>query len=145
MELCIECNKKPVYNKKRKLCLSCYTELQRSGADISPLNTDHRTKTKNRIAREMDFVKNYFTHQDWIYHPALFRFDSEKYSPDFYDAKTNTFIEVVGTRQAYFQNKDKYTLFKKYYSKIKFEIRFSNGELLDETSSINSQTQQTIQ
>lgn len=144
MELCVECNERPVYIKKRKLCNVCYGKLQRSGINLSPLSKAPGTIAKNRTAKELEFVKNYFDHKDWIYHPALFRFDNEKYSPDFYDIRTNTFIEVAGTRQAYFQNKDKYTLFKKYYPKIKFEIRFSNGELLDETASINSQTQQTF-
>ena len=67
--------------------------------------------------------------------------DGEKYSPDFYDGEMNVFIEVVGTRQAYSENKDKYNLLRKYYPKINFEIRLSDGSLLDETKSIHSQVE----
>lgn len=140
MGLCIECKERPIYIKKRKLCKLCYGRLRRSGKDISSIGNAPKTVAKRRYSREIEFVKNYFGHKNWTHQPALFRMGDERYSPDFYDGETNTFIEVVGTRQAYFQNTHKYKLLRKYYPKIKFEIRLSSGELLDETVSINSQT-----
>lgn len=53
------------------------------------------------------------------------------YSPDFYDGNRNVFIEVIGSRQAYDQNKEKYDLMKKIFPKIKFEIRTPDGALLE--------------
>ncbi len=139
MDLCIECKKEPVYIKKRQLCKSCYGRLQRSGKDLSPVGTASITKAKWHVKREIEFIKNYFNHNNWVHHPAFFHLGDEGYAPDFYDGETNTFIEVSGTRQAHSLNQYKYDLFRKLYPKIKFEIRLVSGELLDETISINSQ------
>ena len=84
--------------------------------------------------REVEFIKNFFSHSDWIHQPAQFRFDGTSYQPDFYDGYRNVFIEVAGTRQAYQQGKEKYDKFRKHYPKIKFEIRLPDGSLLNEES-----------
>lgn len=80
--------------------------------------------------REVEFVKNYFTHKNWIHHPATFNLNYTAYTPDFYDGENNVFIEMVGTRQAYHRNKDKYISFEKVFPLIKLEIRKTNGEPL---------------
>ena len=51
--------------------------------------------------------------KQYIYEPGYFLLSNgTKYYPDFYCVEDNTYIEVVGTRQAYSFNKNKYKLFK---------------------------------
>ena len=126
MDLCKECNKRALHIKKRKLCAICYQRLRRSGECLSPTGKTISYKG----AKEIEFVRNYFNHKNWIHHPATFHIENEIYSPDFYDGEINTFIEVVGTRQAYHKNKHKYDLFRKIFPLLKFEIRTSDGKLL---------------
>lgn len=135
IELCIDCKKRPILNKKRKLCGCCYQRLRMNvGRLLSPDGYPHDSRTQKKYSnqREVDFIKNYFTHSNWIYHPAFFKMDGESYSPDFYDAEKNVFIEVSGSRQAYHQNKEKYEKFKRYYPQLKFEIRNPNGDLISD-------------
>ena len=86
---------------------------------------------KNKHFREVEFIKNFFDHDDFIHQPCHFRLNNIGYSPDFYDGKRNIFIEVAGTRQAYHINKEKYELFKQIFPKLQFEIRKTDGSLLD--------------
>ena len=65
--------------------------------------------------REAQFVTNYFDHSEWEYEPVTFHLGRLSYKPDFYDKRNDAYIEVVGTRQAYNQNKAKYDLFKIHY------------------------------
>jgi len=140
--LCIECHKRPIYIKKRQLCSLCYGKLQRKKGKILDPEI-HKfckiTNMKHEIAREVEFIKNYFTHNHYIHQPAAFRLNGISYSPDFLDLKRNVWIEVAGTQQAYSSNKDKYTLFRQLFPNLNFEIRTPTGEILDETMSINSQ------
>lgn len=135
---CMSCKKRPVEIKKRNLCLPCYYRSQRLIAfrdvekEVGKVRCDI-TLTKHENRGEINFVKNYFTHKNWAFHPATFHMGDEKYSPDFYDGERNCFIEVSGTRQAYHLNKSKYQLFRKYFPQINFEIRQSDGSLVDET------------
>lgn len=123
-KLCIQCNEKPVVIQKRGLCTQCYGKVYY-----------HSKKTKIkpiweiRYGAEVEFVKNFFTHKNWIYHPAFFRLGKCSYEPDFYDGERNVFIEVVGTRQAFHSNFDKYKLFIKTFPQIKFEIRDFLGDI----------------
>ena len=78
---------------------------------------------------EIEFVKNYFTHKNWVYQPACFHLGERKYTPDFYDGERNVFIEIVGTTQAFYSNKDKYLLFKELFPRIILEFRDKNGEI----------------
>lgn len=94
---------------------------------------------KHEHRGEIDFIKTFFSHTNWIHQPGMFRLDQGKYSPDFYDCERNVFIEVSATKQAYSRNKDKYALFRKSFPKINFEIRKPDGTLLDESISINAQ------
>jgi hypothetical protein len=93
----------------------------------------HSTLQKYDTNAEVEFIKNFFTHNNWLYQPTMFRFDHYRYTPDFYDSERNVFIEVAGTRQAYDQNKDKYDIFRKTFPQINYEIRKSDGSILDET------------
>ncbi|MCJ7482641.1 MAG: hypothetical protein MUO31_06720 [Thermodesulfovibrionales bacterium] len=79
---------------------------------------------------EIEFIRSYFTHSNWIYHPANFKVNGSKYMPDFYDGERNVFIEVAGTRQAYYNNRAKYITFAATFPKLQFEIRYPDGVLL---------------
>lgn len=59
-----------------------------------------------------------------IYQPCAFRFNGTSYNPDFYDPQENVFFEIVGSRQAFHQNKKKIELFHIKYPYIKLEIIF---------------------
>lgn len=132
--VCQECGERPIRVKKWGLCKTCYSRVSAK---------DSRNMPTLKQSGEIDFVKNFFTHQNWVYLPAIFRIPTKekiwKYAPDFYDGERNVFIEVSTTKQAYSQNKDKYTAFQRAYPHIKFEVRTSWGDLLDENKSINSQ------
>ncbi len=124
MEKCIQCEKNPILIKKRKLCRSCYARnyySSKSDKKISHWKVFH--------SNEIEFSKNFFNHKNWLYHPVIFRLKSGNYEPDFYDGERNTFIEVVGTKQAFHANFDKYALFIKTFPLINFEIRNSLGEI----------------
>ncbi len=135
-KVCVKCKKKPIHNKKRGLCLNCYQHFQRSHGPILKGNPEnYKSKTtisRKKYSSEIEFVRNYFDHSEWIYQPCMFRLGDEKYSPDFYDKKRNVFIEVSGTKQAYHQAKEKYILFRETFPEIKLEIRKSYGTILDE-------------
>ena len=136
--ICIGCNEREIHNKKRSLCERCYKKERRKNGPFIK-GKDHKYKTEKlnlraRLNRELEFVKNYFTHNDWIQSPATFRIYEFKYSPDFYDARRNVFIEVAGSRQAFHANKGKYELFTKLYPKIMLEVRTIDGQLLSEKS-----------
>jgi len=129
--LCIECQDKPIFVKKRGLCSSCY---QRFRLDEIKGGNRLRNVIIPEESREIIFIKNFFTHKNWIHHPAVFRLNGgeEKYYPDFYDIERDVWIEVAGSRQAYHQNKEKYEIFKKTFPTLKFEVRIPTGELLDD-------------
>jgi len=52
----------------------------------------------------------------------------QKYFPDFYLPDTKTYIEIVGSRQAYSANQNKYTDFKKQYPELDFRILTPDGK-----------------
>ena len=137
IEICTECKKRPIYIKKRGLCLTCYRKFRKEKGPLININSynyssKHYAKNHN-LRGEIEFVKNFFNHKNWIHHPGTFYFNgNDKYSPDFYDAERNCFIEVVGSRQAYHQNKEKYEKFRRFYPEMHFEIRQSDGSLLNE-------------
>lgn len=124
INMCVECNKRPVHVKKWEVCTACYQKIYRRGKVAKVELAAHK--------REMLFVKNYFNHNQWSYQPAIFQLDEAKYTPDFYDRKENVFIEVCGSRQAYHKNLDKYKMFSEYFPGLKLEFRAPSGELLDE-------------
>lgn len=80
--------------------------------------------------REAVFAHTFFEHDQWEYEARVFRLSPHcSYTPDFYDAKRDVYIEVVGSRQAYNQNKVKYDFFQTQYPELKFELRRPDGEI----------------
>ena len=136
MKKCTECKTNPIYNKKRGLCSKCYQRWRRRNQTFSPIQKfrQYESSGVSRVQREIEFIKNFFTHKNYIHQPAFFRLNGFGYSPDFYDGARNVFIEVVGSRQAYHQNKEKYVLFRKLFSGITLELRRHDGSLLNENS-----------
>ena len=129
--LCIKCNKGLILVKSRKLCSGCVQQFYQSRyKQRNPKPLPSRYEHKVRFNNEVDFIKNFFNHSNWIYQPATFRFNDEIYQPDFYDGEKNVFIEVAGTRQAFHNNVSKYRKFIQAYPKISFEIRYTSGQLL---------------
>lgn len=115
-------------------CKPCYSERtsknRRSKAfeSIDKVWDCDRTVVKIQHRAEIIFIQKFFDHKNWTYQPAIFNLGNAKYTPDFYDAERNIFIEVVGTRQAYHFNKEKYKQFVLKFPALKFEIRTPNGE-----------------
>lgn len=141
-KLCRKCHERPIHIKKRKLCNRCY---QRDRNEEGPFIDKEsqkfceRVMRKHQLSREIEFIKNFFTHTDYIHYPATFRLNGANYSPDFYDGHRNIWIEVSGTRQAYSANREKYKLFRQLFPDLKFEIRKPIGELLNEDEAIHPQ------
>jgi hypothetical protein len=128
MKNCIECKKNPIYIKSRGLCKKCSQRYYRASKGFPTFSGYRENKIQNKA--EVEFIKNFFNHKNWIFHPGCFRINGELYSPDFYDGDRNVFIEVSGTHQAFYSNRDKYQRFIKEFPKIKFEIRTEIGTLI---------------
>lgn len=131
---CIRCKAKPIQHVKRQLCNRCYAYLRRNGGLVDNVMIQGSSLPNDPYEREIDFIKNFFTHSNWQHQPATFKINGARYTPDFYDGERNVFIEISGSRQAYHINKDKYELFKQLFPKLSFEIRKSDGLLLDENN-----------
>ena len=125
---CSKCGKGIV--KARGLCAKCYTKARRDSAGTARVG-------KSAVTREVEFIKNYFTHTNWVHHPGIFRMGGQCYAPDFYDSERNVFIEVAGTKQAYHANKVKYDMMNKYFPGIPFEVRQSTGALIESGETIH--------
>ena len=124
--LCINCKENAIQIKCRKLCRKCYMKLR--------LEKKGGIPDRNWMipySREIEFIKNYFTHKNWFYHPVIFRMNGFRYEPDFYDNERNVFIEVAGTRQAYHENLEKYKVFVDSFPHFNLEVRHINGNLID--------------
>ncbi len=134
LKSCRVCKKRPIDVKKWGLCSRCYGYYQSTGklGEAKKIASLQYSASSIGFAREMRFARDFFNHKNWIYQPALFRFDEEKYSPNFFDGKEQTFIAVAGTRQAYHQNKEKYKKFRKFYESLKFEVRNVDGSLIED-------------
>lgn len=135
-DFCVKCKTRPIIIRKWKLCRQCYSGLyqvgklavKRHGTTIAN-SISVQTKLSNE--NELNFIKNFFKHTNWIFHPAIFKSDGFHYEPDFYDGERNMFIEVSGTRQAFHANKEKYKDFQRIFPRINFEIRQVNGDLVN--------------
>lgn len=141
IKMCTNCNERPVEIKKAGLCKRCYGR-KRSGHNMDAPFRRPTKKCENDIfqhEREHLFALHYFGGRPYVYHPCAFYLSNGRhYTPDFYDVDMNVFIEVVGSRQAYYQQKDRgtYDLFFKTYPHLVLEIRASDGHLLIETPGI---------
>ena len=127
MEDCISCHERPIEIAKWRRCLRCYQSYRKKKGMKGRDNTKERTVA---YPSEIDFIKSYFTHNNWQYHPAFFRLNGGSYEPDFYDGERNVFIEVAGTRQAFHQNLEKYREFLNTFPMLKFEVRNAKGGLI---------------
>jgi hypothetical protein len=59
----------------------------------------------------------------YVYHPCTFYFlGGSKYTPDFFCIEDREYIEVVGSRQAFHYNKEKYIKMGEEYPDMKFTI-----------------------
>jgi len=56
---------------------------------------------------------------EFVYQPAVFHFNGISYHPDFYIPKDQIFYEVIGTRQAYSQIRQKIEILKNIYPFLK--------------------------
>lgn len=138
-KLCVECHKYPVFIASRDLCHHCYPKVRadslKRGIPFLPPKEDREYKNPRTIKKgeheaEINFISTFFDHNNWVHHPAMFNLgENIRYTPDFYDGKRNMFIEVVGSRQAFNANKEKYKIFIKKFPKLKFEIRDSKGNI----------------
>jgi hypothetical protein len=136
---CISCKEKIIAYKKVGLCMSCYQKEYRKKYAASPnkVGFSETSLKKYKDSREIEFIKNYFTHPNWVHHPGMFRLTGYSYQPDFYDGERNCFIEVAGSRQAYHANKEKYATFRSIFPKILLEIRTQDGVIIDEEGRID--------
>ena len=125
---CTICGRRKVVHKKRSLCNKCYAKHYHLGT-LPPLSIEDATNNR----KEKDFIKNYFRGRiNFVFQPASFEvIGYGKYTPDFYDQETGFFIEVAGTRQAYDLNHEKYIAFSRTFPSVLFEVRTSNGQIVD--------------
>ena len=70
------------------------------------MTNDKLSSIQNK--RERHFASIFFEHDEWTHHPSTIMFEGGRYTADFYDAKREGYIEVVGTRQAFAANRYKY-------------------------------------
>jgi hypothetical protein len=127
--LCILCKTNMIQIKKRGLCKKCYSR-EYNLENVNIYRTSYNNKNIKHLS-EIEFIKNFFKNDRWIYQPVVFRIEKDIYNPDFYDIDRNVFIEVSSCNQAYKANEHKYNLIKKLYPKINFEIRSINGEIFN--------------
>jgi len=97
------------------------------------ISFDPRSVTPNfsrNTKNEITFIKNYFDHENWIWHPINLQLRVGSYLPDFYDGKKGIFIEVVGPiPTAFRENIEKYVQFITCYPSLKLEFRTMDGQL----------------
>jgi len=141
--LCTNCSKRPIYVVSRGLCSCCYQKSRTASLQESSLKNEWDYQSPPTFRRkeheaEIIFIAEFFKHRNWIHHPALFNLGGNiRYTPDFYDGTRNVFIEVVGSRQAFHQNRDKYRLFVEKFPKLSFEIRDRWGAIYREISELH--------
>ena len=64
-------------------------------------------------------------------HTRMFPLNGTSYTPDFYDGKSKTYIEVSGTRQGYCANKKKYAMFRAAYPALTLKIVKPDGSEIE--------------
>ena len=118
IDTCINCKEGPIYVKKRKLCSKCYVSIRNKTGPFLKTAISSGFSSGHQVKRELEFIRNFFDHSNWIYQPCTFKLNSDKYTPDFYDGVRHAFIEVSGSRQAYHSNKNKYDLLRKIHKNL---------------------------
>jgi len=84
-----------------------------------------------RNDRERHFASVFFDHDEWESQPAPIYFKGGCYHPDFLDKRRGIYIEVVGTRQAFANNRYKYLYMLEVCKDLKLEFRSHKGEILN--------------
>lgn len=81
--------------------------------------------------REKDYLEQVSDNgKTYIYQPFAFRLSNDTYyMPDFYCVEDNKYIELVGSRQAYHQNKHKYALMKQDHPDIILEMVYHSDTM----------------
>jgi len=130
-----------VHIKKRGLCEVHYQRERKNAGGFPPqgemVGAVHRDMFSLRrhkrslYPREMEFVRHFFEHKNWFYELVTFHCEDFNYTPDFYDANRNVFIEVIGTRQALHKNREKYQKIIEMLPHLKFEFRLASGDMID--------------
>jgi hypothetical protein len=92
--------------------------------------TEKIEQIKNK--RERHFAQNFFSDENWIHQPERILFgNGDSYRPDFLDKTRNIYIEVIGTRQAFYQQRYKYRFVMQSVPDINLEFRLYTGELIE--------------
>lgn len=94
------------------------------GLPVIPIHGGHR-EMENKGERIFQEANPTFIH--W---PVTFYFGRVEYTPDFYDPKTHTFFEIIGTSQRYYQGQNKILRLHNHIPLIKLMICKPNGEAL---------------
>lgn len=84
-----------------------------------------------RNERERHFAAVFFDHDEWESQPETIHFKGGCYRPDFLDKRRGIYIEVVGTRQAFANNRYKYLYMLEVCKDLKLEFRSHKGEILN--------------
>lgn len=134
---------RPAFNIKRQECRQCHgarvRDEHRNGKAANSINSDRVTVGG---LREGFYAGRHLTAAH-IYEPA--RFDLGEfgtYTPDFYDPTTGRWIEVIGSRQAYYYNRAKYAAFRQRYPSLSLAVVWwQTGEPYDDTQEQSSQPQ----
>jgi len=140
-QLCIVCHEWPVLIQKRQLCGRCYQKERKKTPELfKPTGLfvgNRRASVKKAIRKETQysceliFARNFFNHKNYIYEAVTFHLDGINYTPDFYDQERNVFIEVAGTKQAFYANLPVYRKIVTVFGSIIFEFRKTDGSLID--------------
>lgn len=125
MALC-SCGKSEVQIQKWGLCRRCYQRQIREKKDNSII-LDAKFQPIIQNASERQFALTYFRHDKWVQQPATFSLRVATYTPDFWDGAAGVFIEVVGTRAAFYANKQKYEMFHALYPSLPLRFHARNG------------------
>lgn len=89
-----------------------------------------------RNLAERTFAEIFFGHDQWVHHPSPIILEAGPYQADFYDFKSETYIEVVNSPVAFTRNLEKYEeCLEKGFS---LEFYRPNGERIDASSGLRS-------
>jgi hypothetical protein len=90
-------------------------------------------KRSIRNKAELAFIR-LFPDLTLRYEPETFYLSNgTKYVPDFYCEESEAFIEIIGTRQAYYNNRHKYELFRReYFPLVMVVVRGGTASLFEE-------------
>jgi len=88
-----------------------------------------KTKPQRIYNRREQIFADFLTAQgkEFYYQPAVFHVDGIQYRPDFYIPSERVFYEVVGSRQAFSQNRQKIDAVQKAYPFVKILIVNPDG------------------